>query len=183
MIVCARYVREIECEEEGSDEDVRYFDAQITQVDRSPHTVEFGEEVCRCLFVVSWMAGPGKKLKNYDYLSCGDICLHNEADMEMHPAVRRIRRLLQGRVLGPQAKQHPARVSVRSNNSEHRLSMVGGEPSTGGSPPTGGLEVVESSQAEMVAEFFTGVREEVESSRLMVATFYTEFERRFNPLS
>ncbi|KAL2642624.1 hypothetical protein R1flu_010211 [Riccia fluitans] len=122
MLVCARYVRYTDSEEEGSDEEVRFFDAEVIKIDRSAHTIlPSGEEFCNCVFEVSWMAGPGKKKRkehSTDHLGCADICVHNEADVETHPVLKSIRRFLQGRVLGPQAKQHPARVSVKSKKAK-----------------------------------------------------------------
>ncbi|KAG6540971.1 hypothetical protein Mapa_017641 [Marchantia paleacea] len=125
MVVCARGVLEND-EEDEKEEEVKYFDARIVNVDRNHHTFddELGEECCTCVFEAYWITGPYKKEfgspYNSVFFTCADICLLNPRHVESHPVVQKILHLVDSSSCAPRSQV----LSDHSGKSHPRSSLT-----------------------------------------------------------
>ncbi|KAI4308555.1 hypothetical protein L6164_031614 [Bauhinia variegata] len=76
MTVCASFVFE--------DNDVRFYDANVDGVKHEEHTLEKGQEVCLCTFVLLWLHGPNAG--NITTARVDNICKVRHF-MELNPVV------------------------------------------------------------------------------------------------
>ncbi|RYR06454.1 hypothetical protein Ahy_B05g073790 [Arachis hypogaea] len=56
-----------------SNDDVRFYDAEVDSVQQNEHSFEAGEELCSCRFVLSWLHGPNEG--KLTHTTIDSICL------------------------------------------------------------------------------------------------------------